>query len=116
MVMTVWALLEECAGELAEPFRRSETVGWFRRHHPEVNTATLAAPIQAATVNAASCAQTNPLGARAAAPPCCGAGPASRGEVERDGWSSTSGAMTSLTAASRSSGGAQWYVAHSSTI
>jgi hypothetical protein len=66
MVMTVWSLLQECAGQLAEPFRRSEIIGWFRRHHPEVNEATLAAHIQAATVNAANRAQNNPLGARAA--------------------------------------------------
>ena len=63
--MTVWALLEECVGQLAEPFRRSEIVGWFRRHHPEVNEATLAAHIQAATANAANRAQNNALGTRA---------------------------------------------------
>lgn len=65
MVMTVWAMLEECVGQLAEPFRRSEIVGWFRRYHPDVNEATLAAPIQAATVNAANRARNNPLGTRA---------------------------------------------------
>ncbi len=63
--MTVWSLLEECAGQLAEPFGRSEIVGWFRQHHPEVNEATLAAHIQAATVNAANRAESNPLGSRA---------------------------------------------------
>src|SRR5712691_400129 len=63
--MTVWSMLEECAGQLAEPFRRSEIIGWFRRHHPDVNEATLAAHIQAATVNAANRAQNNPLGSRA---------------------------------------------------
>jgi len=26
-------MLEECVGQLDEPFRRSEIVGWFRRHH-----------------------------------------------------------------------------------
>ena len=65
MVMTVWSLLEECIGQLAEPFRRSEIVGWFRRHHPEVNEATLAAHIQAATANAPNRAQNNALGTRA---------------------------------------------------
>lgn len=64
--MTVWALLEECVVQLDEPFRRSEIVGWFRRHHPEVNEATLGAHIQAATVNATNRAQNNPLGARPA--------------------------------------------------
>ena len=64
MVMTVWSLLEQCARQLDEPFRRSEIVGWFRRHHPEVNEATLAAHIQAATANAANRARNNPLGAR----------------------------------------------------
>ena len=62
--MTVWALLAECADQLDEPFRRSEIVGWFRRHHPEVNEATLAAHIQAATENAANRAQNNALGSR----------------------------------------------------
>lgn len=64
MVMTVWSLLAECISGLAEPFRRSEIIGWFRRHHPEVNEATLAAHIQAATVNATNRAQNNPLGTR----------------------------------------------------
>ncbi len=40
---TVWSLLEERVGERVEPFRRSEIIGWFCRHHPEVNEATLAA-------------------------------------------------------------------------
>lgn len=65
MVMIVWSLLEECIGQLAEPFRRNEIVGWFRRHHPEVNEATLAAYIQAATANAPNRAQNNALGTRA---------------------------------------------------
>lgn len=47
-------MLADCAGRLDEPFRRSEIMGWFRRHHPEVNEATLAAHIQAATANAAN--------------------------------------------------------------
>ncbi len=64
MLMTVWSLLEECAGQLDEPFRRSEIVGWFRRHHPEVNEATLAAHIQAGTANATNRARNNPLGGR----------------------------------------------------
>jgi hypothetical protein len=45
-------MLAECVGQLDEPFRRSEIIGWFRRHHPQVNESTLAAHIQAATVNA----------------------------------------------------------------
>lgn len=65
-VMTVWSLLEECVSQLDEPFRRSEIVGWFRRHHPEVNEATLAAHIQAATGNATNRAQNNGLGTRPA--------------------------------------------------
>lgn len=63
--MTVWSMLEECVSQLDEPFRRSEIIGWFRRHHPDVNESTLAAHIQAATANAANRAQNNPLGARA---------------------------------------------------
>ena len=65
MVMTVWDLLEECVGQLDEPFRRSEIVGWFRGHHPDVNEATLGAHIQAATANAANRARNNPLGTHA---------------------------------------------------
>jgi len=64
MFMTVWSLLEECVSQYAEPFRRSEIIGWFRRHHPEVNEATLAAHIQAATVNATNRAQNNTLRTR----------------------------------------------------
>ena len=64
MVMTVWSMLEECVSRLDEPFRRSEIIGWFRRHHPEVNESTLAAHIQAATANATNRAQNNPLGTR----------------------------------------------------
>ena len=62
--MTVWSMLGECVGQLDEPFRRSEIIGWFRRHHPDVNEATLAAHIQAATANASNRAVNNPLGAR----------------------------------------------------
>jgi hypothetical protein len=59
-------MLKECVGQLDEPFRRSEVVGWFRRHYPEVNEATLAAHIQAVTANAPNRAQNHPyLGARA---------------------------------------------------
>jgi hypothetical protein len=60
MVMTVWSLLEECAGQLGEPFRR-EIIGWFRRHPPEVNEATLAVHIRAATTGAASRDHNSPL-------------------------------------------------------
>jgi hypothetical protein len=62
--MTVWSMLEECISQLDEPFRRSEIIGWFRRHHPGVNESTLAAHIQAATANATNRAQNNPLGTR----------------------------------------------------
>jgi hypothetical protein len=62
--MTVWSMLEECLGQLDGPFRRSEIIGWFRRHHPEVKESTLAAHIQAATANATNRAQNNPLGTR----------------------------------------------------
>jgi hypothetical protein len=43
MVMIVWSLLAECADQLAEPFRRSEIIGWFRSYHPEVHETTLVA-------------------------------------------------------------------------
>jgi hypothetical protein len=58
--MSVWSMLEECVGQLNEPFRRSEIVGWFRRHHPEVRESTLAANIQAATGNSANRALNYP--------------------------------------------------------
>ena len=60
----MWSMLEECVGQLDEPFRRSEIIGWFRRHHPDVNESTLAAHVQAATANATNRAQNNPLGTR----------------------------------------------------
>jgi hypothetical protein len=62
--MTVWSMLEECISQLDEPSRRSEIIGWFRRHHPEVNESTRAAHIQAATANATNRAQNNPLSTR----------------------------------------------------
>lgn len=34
-----------------EPFRRSEIIGWFRRHHPEVLESSLAVHIQGATAD-----------------------------------------------------------------
>lgn len=48
---TIWTLLEECVGSLSEPFRASEIIGWFRRHHPEVNEQSLRTHIQGATGN-----------------------------------------------------------------
>jgi hypothetical protein len=58
-------MLEECVSQLDEPFRRSEVVGWFRRHHPDVKETTLAAHIYAATANAVNRAENHPyLGRR----------------------------------------------------
>lgn len=59
-------MLAECADQLDEPFRRSEIVEWFRRHHPEVRESTLGAHIQAATGNAANRARNHPGLARRA--------------------------------------------------
>jgi hypothetical protein len=50
--VTIWNLLEHCVWQLDEPFRRSEIIGWFRRHHPEVLESSLAAHIQGATAGA----------------------------------------------------------------
>ncbi len=47
--MSIWSKLAKCVQHLDEPFRRSEIIGWFRRHHPEVLESSLAAHIQAAT-------------------------------------------------------------------
>ncbi len=49
---TIWDRLEECVGNLSEPFRASEIVGWFRRHYPDVKEQSLRAHIQVATSNA----------------------------------------------------------------
>ncbi len=49
---TIWEILEECVRSLDEPFRRSEIIGWCRRHYPAVNEQSLAAHIQGATSNA----------------------------------------------------------------
>ena len=63
--MYVWSMLEECVSQLDEPFRRSEVVGWFRRHYPDVKETTLAAHIYAATANAVNRAENHPyLGRR----------------------------------------------------
>jgi hypothetical protein len=65
-IVSVWSMLEECVSQLDEPFRKSEIVGWFRRHYPDVKESTLAAHVQAATANAANRAQNHPyLGSRA---------------------------------------------------
>lgn len=49
---TIWERLTECVAQLDEPFRASEIVGWFRRHHPDVKEQSLRAHIQGATSNA----------------------------------------------------------------
>jgi hypothetical protein len=49
---TIWDRLDECTRHLAEPFRASEIVGWFRMHYPEVKEQSLRAHIQGATSNA----------------------------------------------------------------
>ena len=65
--MSVWTMLEECVSQLDEPFRRSEVIGWFRRHHPDIKETTVAAHIYAATVNAVNRAENHPyLGRRPA--------------------------------------------------
>lgn len=51
---TIWDRLEECVQSLAEPFRASEVVGWFRRHYPDVKEQSLRAHIQGATSNASA--------------------------------------------------------------
>ena len=44
MVMTVWSMLEQSFGQLNEPFHRSEIIGWFPRHYPDVNDAQCRRP------------------------------------------------------------------------
>jgi hypothetical protein len=59
-------MLEECVSKLDEPFRKSEIVGWFRRHYPDVKESTLTAHVQAATANAPNRAENHPYhGSRA---------------------------------------------------
>ncbi len=52
MTDTIWERLEDCVQYLSEPFRASEILGWFRRHHPDVKEQSLRAHIQGATSNA----------------------------------------------------------------
>jgi hypothetical protein len=64
--VSVWSMLEECVSQLDEPFRKSEIVGWFRRHYPDIKESTLTAHVQAATANAPNRAQNHPYhGSRA---------------------------------------------------
>jgi len=59
--------MEECVSQPDEQFRKSEIVGWFRRHYPDVKESTLTAHVQAATANAPNRAQNHPYhGSRAA--------------------------------------------------
>jgi hypothetical protein len=48
---TIWDRLASCLVQLDGPFRASEIIGWFRRHYPGVNEASLRAHIQSATSN-----------------------------------------------------------------
>ena len=48
---TIWDRLASCVVQLDEPFRAAEIIGWFRRHYPGVNEASLRAHIQSATSN-----------------------------------------------------------------
>ena len=65
VIVSVWSMLEECVRQLDEPFRRSEVMGWFRRHYPEVKETTVAAHIYAATANAVNRVENHPyLGRR----------------------------------------------------
>lgn len=41
---TIWERLAQCVALLDKPFRASEIIGWFRRHHPEVNEASVRRP------------------------------------------------------------------------
>jgi len=54
-------MLEECVNQPDEPFRRSEMVGWFRRHYPDVKETIVAAHIYAATANAVNRAENHPV-------------------------------------------------------
>lgn len=49
--LSIWNQLAKCVTQLDEPFRRSEIIGWFRRHYPETKESSLAAHIQSATGN-----------------------------------------------------------------
>lgn len=65
LAMSAWTMLEECVSQLDEPLRRSEVIGWFRRHHPDVKETTVAAHIYAATANAVNRTENHPyLGRR----------------------------------------------------
>jgi hypothetical protein len=49
--LSIWYQLAKCVSQLDEPFRRSEMIGWFRRHYPQTKESSLAAHIQSATAN-----------------------------------------------------------------
>lgn len=51
MSETIRDRLQECVGQLQEPFRASEIVGWFRRRYPDLKEQSLRAHIQGATSN-----------------------------------------------------------------
>lgn len=52
MSETIWDHLQECVGQLSEPFQASEIIGWFRRRYPDVKEQSLRPHIQGATSNA----------------------------------------------------------------
>lgn len=52
MSETIWDRLQECVGQLSEPFQASEIVDWFRRHYPDVKERSIRSHIQGATSNA----------------------------------------------------------------
>lgn len=39
--LSIWYQLAKCVTQLDEPFRRSEIIGWFRRHYPETKESSL---------------------------------------------------------------------------
>lgn len=49
---TIWQMLAEAVSALPEPFTRQQVLGWFSRHYPEVNPASIGTHLQAATSNA----------------------------------------------------------------
>lgn len=52
MSETIWDRLQECVGQMPEPFQALKIVGWCRCGYRDVKEQSLRAHIQAATSNA----------------------------------------------------------------
>ncbi|RBY91057.1 DUF6884 domain-containing protein [Blastococcus sp. TF02A-30] len=61
---SIWALLEEAAATLPEPFSRASLISWVEQRRPDVETSSISVHIQYATAGAPN-RDRHPLGRRA---------------------------------------------------